>query len=60
MSSKERRAEREEEFELESIEREKEKQRWNELSMYMKIDECVYNNKLKEILHLLAEKAGLE
>lgn len=60
MSSVQRKAERQAQFEEQCREREIEEQRVANLSMFMRIEEIEDIHDVKAVLHLMAEKLGLD
>ena len=60
MSSPHRRAERQAEFEAEQERRRREEVRRAALTMWERIDEAEASSDVKELLHMFAEKLGLE
>lgn len=60
MSSERRRRELREERRIADEERQAEEFRVSQLSLYMRIEECADIHDIKEVLHLIAEKAGIE
>lgn len=60
MSSERRRRELREEAEKRDEERQAEEFRVSQLSLYMRIEECSDIHDIKEVLHLIAEKAGID
>lgn len=59
MSSKARRAEMAKEWEEEQRRREEERFRVQNLTIELRIDECKADESVKEILRILAERAGI-
>lgn len=60
MSSQERRKARQAQFDAECAAREKEDRRRAALSLWERIEESGADDKVKEILHMLASHGGLE
>lgn len=60
MSSVQRKAERQAQFEEQCREREIEEQRVANLSMFMRIEEIEDIHDVKAVLHLMAQKLGLD